>query len=79
MFMCGTGREGGLEQPAGGTSTYWVLDEDAEVDALHARAVAAGAEDVRAPYDAEYGGRHMTVRDPDGNSWSFGTYRPAGV
>lgn len=79
MFMCGTGREGGLQQPPGGSSTYWVLDDDGAVDALFERAVGAGAEPLLEPYDADYGGRHMTVRDPDGNSWSFGTYRPPGV
>jgi uncharacterized glyoxalase superfamily protein PhnB len=76
MFMCGTGREGSLDQPAGGSSTYWVLDADDQVDAMHARALEAGATELFAPYDADYGGRHATVRDPDGNAWSFGTYRP---
>ena len=77
-IMCGTGG-GGLEQPPGGTSTYWVLESDEEVDALHARAVAARAESLMAPYDAEYGGRHCSVRDPDGNLWSFGSYRGEGT
>jgi uncharacterized glyoxalase superfamily protein PhnB len=76
MFMCGTGREGSLDQPLGGASTYWVLDADGDVDAMHERAVGAGAESLFSPYDADYGGRHCTVRDPDGNAWSFGTYRP---
>jgi uncharacterized glyoxalase superfamily protein PhnB len=79
MFMCGTEREDGIGQRPGGSSIYWVLDEDAEVDALHARAVAAGAPSEREPYDADYGGRHATLRDLDGNFWSFGTYRPEGV
>jgi uncharacterized glyoxalase superfamily protein PhnB len=76
MFMCGTGREGSLDQPVGGSSTYWVLDEDGQVDAMHDQAVAAGATSLFAPYEADYGGRHATVRDPDGNAFSFGTYRP---
>ena len=29
------------------------------------------------PYDTEYGSRDFTARDPEGNVWSFGTYRPA--
>jgi uncharacterized glyoxalase superfamily protein PhnB len=73
--MAGTQREEGLRQPVGGASMYWVLDDAPEVDAIHARAVAAGAESVRAPHDADYGGRHCTLRDPDGHEWSFGTYR----
>ncbi|WP_354700192.1 hypothetical protein DSM112329_00456 [Paraconexibacter sp. AEG42_29] len=79
MFMCGTGQEDGVDQPLGGSSIYWVVQAGPEVDALYQQAIAAGATDERAPYDADYGGRHFSVRDPDGNSWSFGTYRPAGV
>lgn len=75
MFMCGTGQEDGLSVEAGKGSSYWIVDSPAEIDALHAQAMAAGATDERAPYDADYGGRHCTVRDPDGNAWSFGTYR----
>lgn len=75
MFMCGTGQEGGVHQDAGKGSIYWIVDRPEDVDALYAQAIAAGASDERAPYDADYGGRHFTVRDPDGNSFSFGTYR----
>jgi uncharacterized glyoxalase superfamily protein PhnB len=51
---------------------YVVADE---IDALHARAVAAGAEITRAPHDTDYGSRDFAARDPEGNLWSFGTYR----
>jgi uncharacterized glyoxalase superfamily protein PhnB len=47
-----------------------------DIDARFARAVAAGAEVVRALHDTAYGSRDFTVRDPEGNVWSFGTYRP---
>src|SRR4051794_13454747 len=50
--MAGTPREDGLQQVVGGTSLYWVMDDATEVDAIHGRAVAAGAESLRAPYDA---------------------------
>lgn len=40
------------------------------------RALAAGAEVVRELRDEEYGGRGYMVRDPEGNQWYFGTYRP---
>ncbi|MGW4645904.1 VOC family protein [Kitasatospora sp. NPDC004289] len=46
-------------------------------DALFDRAVRAGAEVVTAPRDVDYGkdgSRDFTVRDPEGNLWSFGTY-----
>jgi len=45
-------------------------------DAHHALARAAGAEILAAPFDTDYGSREYTARDPDGHSWSFGTYAP---
>ncbi|WP_129666251.1 VOC family protein [Phytoactinopolyspora endophytica] len=52
---------------------YVVVDD---IDAHHARAVAAGAEVVMEPTDQDYGSRDYAVRDPEGNIWAFGTYRP---
>ena len=43
-------------------------------DALFDRAVAAGAVVERGLEDADYGSRGFTVRDTEGNAWSFGTY-----
>ncbi len=43
-------------------------------DGLFAQAVDAGAEVVRGLTDEDYGSRGFTVRDPEGNLWSFGTY-----
>ena len=68
---------GQLEQAAGHASVYLTVDTDDEVDAAHARAVAAGATSVLAPEDQEYGGRNATVQDPEGNTWSIGSYQPA--
>lgn len=56
----------------GSFGCYVVTDEP---DKLCARAVAAGAEILREPYDTDYGSRDFAVRDPEGNRWSFGTYR----
>ncbi|HYZ27675.1 MAG TPA: VOC family protein [Thermoleophilaceae bacterium] len=56
----------------GNDSLYVVCDDP---DALLARATAAGAEVVRGLRDEDYGSRGFTVRDPEGNLWSFGTYR----
>lgn len=53
---------------------YLVADD---TDAIHERAVAAGAEITRKPFDTDYGSRDFTARDPEGNLWSFGTYRGA--
>ena len=60
-----------------GSSGVYVVTDD--VDALFARAVAAGAVVVREPEDTDYGSRECALRDPEGNRWSFGTYRGAGA
>ena len=39
----------------------------AEVDATHARLVAAGAPSEKEPFDAFWGQRYAVVLDPDGN------------
>ncbi|MDO9407319.1 glyoxalase/bleomycin resistance/extradiol dioxygenase family protein [Patulibacter sp.] len=75
-IMAGSDREDGLGQPPGSGASYWVLDDAAAVEAIHERAVAAGAESLRPPNDPEYGGRECSLRDREGNLWSFGTYRP---
>ena len=43
-------------------------------DGLFARATAAGAEILRPLHDTDYGSRDFAVKDPEGNTWSFGTY-----
>ena len=60
----------GTRQP-GNDSVYVVCDDP---DALFERATKAAAEVVRGLRDEEYGSRGFTVRDPEGNLWSFGTY-----
>jgi uncharacterized glyoxalase superfamily protein PhnB len=42
-------------------------DTPSDVDALYERVVAAGFACVREPFDAFWGQRYATVRDPDGN------------
>ena len=59
-------------RPAGAASTYCVCDDP---DEAFARAKGAGAEVVQEIKDEDYGSRGFTVRDPEGNLWSFGTYR----
>lgn len=57
-------------RPAGsvwGRVIFWVDD----VDAMHARAVAAGFEPEAAPADAPWGERYFHLRDPDGHELSF--------
>ncbi len=62
-----------------GTAAVYVVTADPA--AVHARAVAAGATVVRELTTSDHG-TEFSVRDPEGNLWSFGTYRgephPAG-
>ncbi|MFI7544216.1 VOC family protein [Actinoplanes sp. NPDC049599] len=53
---------------------YAVTDDP---DGLHDRAVKAGATIVQELTDTDYGSRDFIARDPEGNLWSFGTYRGA--
>ena len=45
-------------------------------DRHFAQAKAAGAVVLRDIEDAKHGGRGYIVRDPEGNQWFFGSYRP---
>jgi len=74
MIMLGSVRDGDdyAPPPGGGAAYVFVADPDAQ----HERARAAGAEVVRQLTDTDYGSREFSVRDPEGNHWSFGTYQP---
>ena len=61
-------------RPADDEGSVYVTVDD--VDAHCARARAAGAEIIRAPFDTDYGSRDYSARDLAGNVWAFGTYRP---
>jgi uncharacterized glyoxalase superfamily protein PhnB len=54
----------------------WVYATCDDPDALFARATAAGAEVTMELIDQDYGSREFSVRDLEGNRWSFGTYEP---
>jgi len=56
------------------TRSAYIVVTDA--DAVHARAVAAGAQIIRGLQDMPYGSREFALRDPEGHSWSVGTYDP---
>ena len=71
VVMAGDEREGGSATPPGMSVLYVVVDD---ADAAYARARDAGAE-VTEPVDQDYGSREFRITDPDGNSWSLGTYR----
>lgn len=63
------GELGGIE-----TRSAYIVVPDA--DAVYARAQAAGAAFARPLQNTDYGSREFTVKDPEGNSWSVGTYDP---
>ena len=50
----------------------WVEDPDSH----HARATAEGAVILQELKDEEYGSRGYMAKDPEGNHWYFGNYRP---
>ena len=56
-----------------GTAGCYVVVDDP--DAQFARVRAGGAEIIDELHDTDYGSRDFAIRDPDGNRWSFGTYR----
>jgi uncharacterized glyoxalase superfamily protein PhnB len=73
MVMVGTSHEDDYGPRIGSGFNYVVVDD---ADAHYAQAKAAGAEIVRELEDQDYGSRDYSVRDFEGNVWSFGTYRP---
>ncbi|HEY1319572.1 MAG TPA: VOC family protein [Streptosporangiaceae bacterium] len=56
-----------------GTFGAYVVTGDP--DTLFDRAKAAGAEITKDLHGTDYGSRGFEARDPEGNRWSFGTYR----
>ncbi|WP_018655395.1 VOC family protein [Actinomadura flavalba] len=72
--MLGSVKDEGADwsREPGKAGVYVVTDH---VDDLYARAKAAGAAIVREPRDESYGGRDFIAADPEGNLWSFGSYR----
>lgn len=54
-------------------SAYIIVDD---ADAVYARVKAAGGVILREIQNTDYGSREFTVMDPEGHSWSVGTYNP---
>jgi uncharacterized glyoxalase superfamily protein PhnB len=59
--------------PTPGSAAAYVVTDDP--DRVHQQAVRAGALITSEPHNTEYGSRDFSARDPEGNLWSFGTYR----
>jgi uncharacterized glyoxalase superfamily protein PhnB len=85
MIMLGSGKNDeygrGFKTPADlgnlETRSSYIVVPDA--DAVYARAQAAGGIIVRQIQNTDYGSREFGVKDPEGHSWSVGTYNPWSV
>jgi uncharacterized glyoxalase superfamily protein PhnB len=85
MIMLGSGKNDeygrGFKTPADlgniETRSSYIVVPDA--DAVFARAQAAGGTIVRQLQNTDYGSREFSVKDPEGHSWSVGTYNPWSV
>jgi uncharacterized glyoxalase superfamily protein PhnB len=82
MIMLGSARNDeygrGFKAPGelGDMETRSAYIVASDVDQVYAKAQAAGAVVVRPLKDTGYGSREFTVKDPEGHSWSVGTYDP---
>ncbi|MDQ6805238.1 MAG: VOC family protein [Actinomycetota bacterium] len=77
LIMLGSYHEDGFRRarppdPRAGRISLYIAVGDP--DAVPARATRAGAEVVRELTDTDYGSRQFSVRDLEGNLWSFETY-----
>ncbi|MCW2847787.1 MAG: hypothetical protein JWR90_1761 [Marmoricola sp.] len=73
--MFGSHKPEGWSLPPGGAGFYVVT---ADPRAVHDRAVRAGATITRELNEPDFGGWEFGLRDPEGNQWSFGSYRGEG-
>jgi uncharacterized glyoxalase superfamily protein PhnB len=82
MIMLGSQKDDaygrGFKTPdeLGGVETRSVYIVVPDANAVYERAQAAGGVLVRPIQDTDYGSREFTVKDPEGHSWSVGTYDP---
>lgn len=82
MIMLGSQREGEqssrLRSPSQigelETGSIYVIVPDA--DPVYARARSRGCTIVREIGSTDYGSREFAVRDPEGHTWTVGTYNP---
>ncbi len=81
MIMLGAVRDDAFgkltRQPSdagGSTQSPYIIVQD--VDAHHARAVAAGAKIMSPVREEPYGGSAYSCCDPEGHLWNFGSYDP---
>lgn len=73
VVMLGSIKNQDLNESPGMGLTYIACREP---DRLLSKARAAGAQVIRDIIETDYGSRDFIVADPEGNQWSFGTFRP---
>ncbi|MCV7384116.1 VOC family protein [Mycolicibacter longobardus] len=71
-IMLGSYRPGNIWCREPGTAGGYVATNDP--DGLYERVLEHSADVVQPLADTDYGSREFTVRDPEGNLWSFGDY-----
>ena len=77
MIMLGSKKApGSLWDDIGPSSVYLTAPDAAAVDTAYARAETHSGEIVSPLKDQDYGSHEFTVKDPEGNMWSIGTYAP---
>ena len=82
MLMLGSSKNdaygSGFRQPneIGNVETRSVYVVVKDADAVYARAKAANGTIVRDLQNTDYGSCEFSVKDPEGHSWSVGTYNP---
>ncbi len=74
ILMLGTAKDDAYGERVGAGWLYVAIDDP---DAHCEQARKAGATIVTELHDTDYGSRDYSARDPEGNAWLFGTYRPA--
>ena len=72
-IMLGSHEPGAAWSLEPGTFGAYVVTD--QVDEVYARVQAAGAKITRELNTTDYGSREFVVADPEGNLWSFGSYR----
>lgn len=74
-IMMGSHKPGNAWCREPGTAGGYVVTTDP--DALYERALQHNADVIRPLENTDYGAREFSVRDPEGNLWSFGDYAGA--
>jgi len=72
-IMLGSHKPGAQWSREPGTLGAYVVTD--HLDELYARVQGSGATVIRELTEQSYGGREFSVADPEGNLWSFGSYR----